>query len=72
MLVSSLLCSGHFENILLASQLLKVEDLTSEEEYHTLDYTLSYSTSVEIVVKASQEYFNAATSMNDQNMRLSK
>lgn len=60
----SLICSGSIDNILLAT-----ETLTLNSSSHiTNTYQLSYSVSLEVIVKAAQEYFNSAAGPKDQEM----
>ena len=82
----SLLCSGDVENIMLASQVLKStptsssitpssSDLTSsfsEPVVEGFSYRLPFNISVDIVVAATREYINSATSPQDEEIELAK
>ena len=70
-----LLRSGCLQAISLAGELLtksKQGASVSKKNLPSATCTLSYETSIEIVLAASQEYFNAATSVTDFSMEYAK
>lgn len=60
------------ENIELACHLLTRDTTAPNEASSIFDYRLSYEVSLDLVVKACQEYFNAAVSSDDADMSLAK
>lgn len=77
MFAEGLLQSGHKENIPLAVEVLttsKLGGVLTKKEHHLTDalYALNYDVSVQVVLEAAKEYFNAAASLADSSMELAK
>ena len=60
------------ENIELACHLLTLDTTTPNEASGIFNYRLSYEVSLDLLVKACQEYFNSAVSSDDADMTLAK
>lgn len=77
MFVEGLLQSGSKENISLAVEVLttsKLGGVVAKKEHHLTSAmcALKYDVSVNVVLEAAKEYFNAAASLTDSSMELAR
>ena len=73
--VESLLCSNDTTNINLAGKLIERTEEESRKptpRQYNMQTRVPYDRAIELVLEASQEYFNSAANLTDQCMVLAR